>query len=133
MPGARRSVMVTGSCEFPTSGYTSTLTKSEPQEIDPLVLELDLIVLDPTGTVLDVVSHERATYFEYTDMEYKQAHIRPNGPTLDVQIGQRDRLRRPFSRASRASSRGARRLARSVAFSLPSSMSLSTASRPTWE
>ena len=84
MPGARRSVMVTGTCRFRTGGYSLTLRRSEPQGINPRVLELDLIVHEPQGGVPEVISDERATFFEYTDTEYEQAHIRPDGPVLDV-------------------------------------------------
>jgi hypothetical protein len=52
----------------------------------------DLRVHEPTGMTLDMISHERARYFQYTDIEYTQAHIRPDGPTLDVQIAQSIRI-----------------------------------------
>ena len=85
MPGARRSIMVTGTCEVPTTGYTLTLRPSEPQGINPRVLELDLTALEPTGAASDVITHERATYFDFMDSEYDQVHVRPDGPILDVQ------------------------------------------------
>src|SRR5437867_7738123 len=86
MPGARHSIMVTGCCELPTTGYHLQLRKSEPQGINPQVLELDLIVHDPTGPVLNVITHERAIYFEYTEMEYGEVHINPDGAVIKVQL-----------------------------------------------
>ena len=86
MPGANHSIMVTGTCEFPTSGYVPLLRRAEPQGINPNILELELVVVEPLGPVLEIISHERATYFEETDVEYDQVHIRPDGPTLNVQI-----------------------------------------------
>jgi len=86
MPGARRSIMVTGCCELPRAGYRLELRQTERPPFNPKILELDVIVHEPSSPRPQVITHERATYFEYTEIEHDQVHVNPDGPVIKVQL-----------------------------------------------
>ena len=53
---------VTGTCTFPTDGYSVRLERAEPQGVNPAVLLLDRVVTAPSDVVAQVVSEEVVNY-----------------------------------------------------------------------
>ncbi|HEU4753763.1 MAG TPA: hypothetical protein VFU47_11705, partial [Armatimonadota bacterium] len=76
---------VTGNCIMPTPGYTLTLTRAEPQGIDPDILVLDLRVEPPTEEVSQVQTPAEVRYLEETWHHYRQVEIRPDGILIAVE------------------------------------------------
>jgi hypothetical protein len=84
MPPGPKTLSVTGTCTFPTSGYSVKLRRHEPQGINPMDLLLDKIVTPPTGPVLQVITNVAVRYEEITDVEYDTVTILPGGPSITV-------------------------------------------------
>jgi len=78
-------LLVSGSCRFPTAGYSVELRPHEPQGISADDLLLDRIVHAPTGAVAQVVTEVEVSYREETDFAYKTVTILPDGPSIEVQ------------------------------------------------
>jgi hypothetical protein len=87
MPPSPPRLRVTGRCTMPTPGYTLTLTRAEPQGINPEILVLDLHVEPPSGMVTQVLTPAVAEYYEETGHFYRQVEIRPDGVLVDVETG----------------------------------------------
>lgn len=85
MPGHPAKLTVTGTCTFPTLGYTVKLRRSQPQGINPLALLLDKIVTPPSGPAGDVVTDVQVRYEEVTDVMYETVTIMPGGPSIKVE------------------------------------------------
>ena len=73
-PGA--VLQVHGRCEFPTSGYSVELGRSETQGTNPRELFLELVVHEPTGPEPRVITEVDADYEEETETEYDAVTIR---------------------------------------------------------
>jgi hypothetical protein len=84
MPGQPPTLHVQGQCHFPTTGYKTELRRASPQGPNPGVLLLDLLILEPSGPVLEVATTGQAWYEEMTDWRYEQVEIRPDDVTVDV-------------------------------------------------
>jgi hypothetical protein len=66
---------VTGTCTFPTPGYTAELRPSVPQGINPWDLLLNLVVQAPSGSVPDVLTDVEVRYDAEVTTEYKTVTI----------------------------------------------------------
>jgi hypothetical protein len=84
--GGTLRIHVRGTCQYPTTGYSAHLRPSEPQGINPRVLELDLVIDEPTGIEAQHVTDVTVDYQADGDLEYSQVHIRPDGPVLSVEL-----------------------------------------------
>lgn len=84
MPGHPAKLTVTGTCTFPTLGYTVELRRKVPQGINPLDLLLDKLVTPPSGLAGDVVTDVEVRYEEVTDVMYETVTI-TGGPSIDVE------------------------------------------------
>lgn len=81
---------VSGVCIMPSAGYSLTLTRAEPQGINPAILLLNLDVISPTGIVAQVLTPFEVEYTEETDQPFDQVTIlsasgMPAGATVDVE------------------------------------------------
>ncbi|HEX7239829.1 MAG TPA: hypothetical protein VF263_06160 [Longimicrobiaceae bacterium] len=85
MPPRPPRLRVTGTCVMPTPGYTLTLTRAQPQGINPDILELELSVTPPDGVAATVLTPAEVEYYEETTHHYRQVHIRPDGFLVDVE------------------------------------------------
>jgi hypothetical protein len=85
MPPGPKTLRVTGTCTFPTTGYTVQLRRHAPQGINPKDLLLDKIVIPPSGPVAQVITDVEVRYEEITDVEYDTVTILPDGPSVPVQ------------------------------------------------
>jgi hypothetical protein len=70
--------LVRGKCEFPTTGYSVELRRSEPQGTYPGELSLDLVIQvpKPTDPVQEVITTVIAEYQEETETDYDAVTIR---------------------------------------------------------
>lgn len=85
MPGpGRPTLIVTGRCTFPTSGWSVKLTPHIPQGVNPHDLLLDRIVTPPTGPVLDVLTTIEVRYEDVENIDVDTVTILPDGPTIKV-------------------------------------------------
>lgn len=66
---------VTGTCILPTPGYSLSLTRAEPQGINPSHLLLNLTATEPSGIVTQVLTPTEVTYEETTDLHYERVDI----------------------------------------------------------
>lgn len=66
---------VSGVCTMPTPGYTLTLTRAEPQGMNPNRLLLTLMAAAPTDMVAQVLAPAEVVYEETTDQLYAQVDI----------------------------------------------------------
>lgn len=66
---------VTGTCTLPTPGYSLSLTRAEPQGINPSHLLLNLTATEPSGIVTQVLTPTEVTYEETTDLHYERVDI----------------------------------------------------------
>src|SRR5579871_143120 len=84
MPPEPARLTVRGTCTFPTTGYSVTLTKKVPQGINPLILLLDKKVTAPSGAAGNVVTTVEAVYKEVTSVNYKEVEL-SDGTKIKVQ------------------------------------------------
>ena len=84
-PPGPAKLIVSGTCEFPTAGFSVELRRTEPQGINPRNLLLDKVVTPPTGLVAQVVTQVPVRYEEETDAGFDSVTILPDGPTIPVQ------------------------------------------------
>lgn len=80
MPGKERALRVGGVIECPTGGWSAKLVpheRSGPPGINPLVLELDLVVTEPTGGVPEVLTDIEVEEYKITDpaFDYHDVYI----------------------------------------------------------
>lgn len=85
MPPGPATLRVTGTCTFPSTGYTVELRPHEPQGINPGDLLLDKIVTPPDGIVGPAFTDVEVRYEEETDVEYDTVTILPDGPSIEVE------------------------------------------------
>ncbi len=74
-PTPPMTLQVTGTCTFPTPGYTAELRPSDPQGINPWDLLLDLIVQAPSGPVPAVLTDVDVRYEAEVTTEYETVTI----------------------------------------------------------
>jgi hypothetical protein len=60
----RDELSVTGEVTEPTTGWTVTLERTEPQGINPKILLLKLVEQPPTGSAGDIVTTHHVKYDE---------------------------------------------------------------------
>jgi hypothetical protein len=79
------TLVVKGTCTFPTPGYTVTLTKAHPQGINKEILLLNQTVTAPTGIEPEHIVELTAKYEEKHAYAYKEITILPDGPQIKVE------------------------------------------------
>jgi len=86
-PPAPKTLRVTGTCTFGTTGFRVELERAEPQGINPKILLLNKTVIKPPDGAITApkIAHVEARYEEVTDVEYDSVTILPGGPTIPVQ------------------------------------------------
>lgn len=85
MPPMPARLRVNGTCEMPTPGYKLTLSRAEPQGINPRILLLRLAIEAPTGMVAQVLTKTTVAYEEQTDTHFESVNIIEAGVTIPVQ------------------------------------------------
>lgn len=79
------TLMVSGWCTFPSSGWSMELRHAEPQGTNPKDLLLERVVALQAGYQADVIRVIEVEYDEKTDVEYDTVTIVPDGPTVEVE------------------------------------------------
>lgn len=74
-PTPPRTLHVTGTCTFPTPGYTAELRPSDPQGINPWDLLFDLVVQAPGGAVPQVLTDIEIHFEAEAETEYTTVTI----------------------------------------------------------
>lgn len=90
-PGtAPATLHVTGTCEFPTAGYTVELVPVETKngETHPEIYVLKRVVHKPEGMVAQVITEVPVDYKVETSAKYKEVKIRPDRAQVRVKIVQ---------------------------------------------
>ena len=82
-PPGPATLRVSGTCRFGRTGYVVSLSRAEPQGVNPADLILDLRIEEP-DIGAEVLNEVEVRYEEVTDVEYDTVSIRP-GPTIPVQ------------------------------------------------
>lgn len=90
MPVKPPSIHVVGEVTFPTTGYTASLRKHEPQGIDEQDLLLDLIVEEPTGPVNEVITVVPVEHVEDSEFDYTTASVIDCAMSIPVRDVSRD-------------------------------------------
>jgi hypothetical protein len=85
-PPGPAGLLVHGTCNFDTAGFSVELRRVEPQGINPKDLLLERIEHSPTGVVAQVVTDVDVEYSEETDADFETVTILPDGLTIDVQV-----------------------------------------------
>jgi len=87
MPGPGQPTLhVTGTCTFPTPGYTAELRKSARQGIPyPKALDLDLIVTEPSGTQPEVITEIEVRLDRESGPEHDVVNITDLGISVNVE------------------------------------------------
>jgi hypothetical protein len=84
-PGSSLTLKVFGKVMMPTPGYKLTLSKAEPQGINPSILLLNLKAEPPTGIVTQNLTLTPVSYEENTNSRYKTVQIEPGHIVLPVE------------------------------------------------
>ena len=84
-PPGPSTLRVTGTCEFPTGGFSAELRRREPQGFDPRDLLREKIVQEPDGPATTVVTAIDLRYEEEANAgDFDTVTILPDGPTIPV-------------------------------------------------
>jgi len=83
-PPGPAKLIVTGTCEFRSGGFTVELRRRVPQGINPRNLLLDKIVTPPSGPSTDAITQVEVRYEEETTAGFDSVTILPDGPTIQV-------------------------------------------------
>jgi len=80
MPGKEQVLRVGGVVKCPTDGWSARLERHErtgPPGINPLILELDLVLTEPSDAATDVVTDVEVEEYRDTDpvFEYHDVYI----------------------------------------------------------
>jgi hypothetical protein len=75
---------VNGTFTFPTTGYSVSLKKKEPQGINPAILLLEKALVPPTGIVADHIVNQPVSFEEHTTVRYKEVEILPDAIKINV-------------------------------------------------
>jgi hypothetical protein len=83
MPGSDSTMYVTGSCQFPTGGYSVTL---EPVlgTNPPGILQLKYKIHEPADKPVPVVTEVEARYSQDTKVVYQEVQILPDNIKIAV-------------------------------------------------
>ncbi|MGH3564587.1 MAG: hypothetical protein ACRDRH_00860 [Pseudonocardia sp.] len=85
-PPGPSTLRVTGTCEFPTAGFSAELRRREPQGFNPRDLLLEKIVQKPDGPAATVITAIDLRYEEKANAgDFDTVTILPEGPTIPVQ------------------------------------------------
>jgi hypothetical protein len=87
-PAGPPTLYVTGTCTFPTSGYSVELKPHVPPGINPAIRILDKVIRKPTGPVNEVITTVEVRYSEKTKEHYTEVEIHPDDiriPAKEVQ------------------------------------------------
>lgn len=81
---------VTGSCKFPTAGYTVELVPVEAKNAaaQPEIYVLKRVLHKPDGMVAQVITEVPVDYKVETSANYKEVRIRPDRARVRVKIVQ---------------------------------------------
>jgi hypothetical protein len=81
---------ITGSCEFPTAGYTVELVPVETKNsaAHPEIYVVKRIVHEPEGMVAQVITEVPVDYKVETPVKYKEVRIKPDKARVRVKIAQ---------------------------------------------
>jgi len=84
MPGSNPTITVTGTCQFPTEGYSVTL---EPVigTNPPGLLQLKYKIHTPKDPVPQVITKVEARYSKDTDVVYQEVQILPDNIKIAVE------------------------------------------------
>jgi hypothetical protein len=79
-PGARATLHVTGTCEFPTAGYSVELVpvQIKKQELHPQIYALKRVTHKPEGMAAQVITEVPVDYKVETSTSYTEVRIRPD-------------------------------------------------------
>ena len=76
---------MTGTCEFPSAGFSAKLRRREPQGFGPRNLLLEKIVQGPDGPAATVITTIDLRYEEEANAgDFDTVTILPDGPTIPV-------------------------------------------------
>lgn len=75
---------VTGACRVPTAGHSVELRRHVPQGINPAVLLLDRVLIEPTDPAAQVITEVPVRYTEEADLLYDTVTILPDGTSISV-------------------------------------------------
>ncbi len=85
-PPGPSTLRVTGTCEFPTAGFSAELRRREPQGVNPRDLLLEKVVQPPEGPAATVITTIDLRYEEQANPgDLDTVTILPDGPTIPVQ------------------------------------------------
>ena len=76
---------VTGTCQFPTAGYSVELVPAKNKPQNPKVLALKIIVHKPEGMAAQVISDVPVQYSMETKDDYATVLIRPDKVRVKVE------------------------------------------------
>ena len=87
VPGSPAALHVSGTCEFPTAGYSVELVPVK-QETHPQIYVLKRVVHKPEGMAAQVITRVPVEYKVETAENYKEVRIRPDRVTVRVKTVQ---------------------------------------------
>lgn len=84
-PPGPSTLRVSGTCEFPTAGFSAKLRRRVPQGFNPRDLLLEKIVQAPEGPAATVITEIELRYEEQANPgDFDTVTILPDGPTIPV-------------------------------------------------
>lgn len=83
MPGSSPTITVTGTCQFPTEGYSVTLEPAIGIN-PPGLLQLEYKIHPPKGQVSQVLTKVEARYSQDTNTVYQEVQILPENIKIPV-------------------------------------------------
>jgi hypothetical protein len=88
MPGAAHKLIVIGTVEVPTSGWTVVLARKEPQGFNPSILMLDVVSTPPHGMAMQVITNIALRYEEAPPRgSYSQVTVLSGADEVTVEVG----------------------------------------------
>lgn len=84
MPGSTATIHVTGSCQFPTEGYSVTLEPAIGTN-PPGLLQLQYKIHNPQDPVAQVVTKVEARYSQNVNVVYQEVQILPDNIKIAVE------------------------------------------------
>jgi hypothetical protein len=83
-PDGSSTITVTGSCQFPTSGYSVILEPVEVGTNPPGILQLQYRVKEPQRPVLQVITDVEVRYSQDVSIVYTEVHVVPDDIKIPV-------------------------------------------------
>jgi hypothetical protein len=84
MPGSSPTITVTGTCQFPTEGYSVTLEPAIGTN-PPGLLQLEYKIHPPKDPVPQVLTKVEARYSQDTNTVYQEVQILPENIKIPVE------------------------------------------------